>query len=121
MPREALRHRTLVNARQARVLLDSYVAWLGDLPGAARKQTDLAKMPLAFQERAKQAEAQGSIWSAWTDGRGAWLFVGHLDLHRAHECGQPVLEIDAYDGQQRTKTRTVAMQMPDGSWRVQKD
>jgi hypothetical protein len=118
---EALPVRALVNARQARVLLDSYVAGLVNFPGAACKQSDLAKLPLAFQARAKQAEAQGSIWSAWTDGRGAWLFVGHLNLHRAHQCGQPVLEIDAYDHQHRTKTRSVARQKPDGSWHVQKD
>ena len=113
---DALRLRTLVYARQAKVLLDSYVATVGNLPAAARKQSDLARLPLGFQERAKQAEAQGSIWSAWTYGAYAWLFVGHLDLHRARECGQPVLEIDAYDNQQHPKSRTVALQRPDGAW-----
>jgi hypothetical protein len=118
---ETLRLRTLVNARRARVLLDSYVATVGNLPAAARKQSDLARLPLGFQERAKQAEAQGSIWSAWIHGPYAWLFVGQLNLHRARERGQPVLEIDAYNDQHRLKSRTVALQRPDGAWHVLKE
>lgn len=118
---ETLRLRTLADPRQARVLLDSYVAMAVALPAGARKQSDLARLPLSFQDRAEQAEAQGSVWSAWTHGPDAWLFVGQLNLHRARERGQPVLEIDAYDDERRTKCRTIALRRPDGAWHVLKE
>jgi hypothetical protein len=118
---ETRRLRTLVDPRQAQVLLDSYVATAGKLPSAARKQSDLARLPLAFQDRADQAESQGLVWSAWTHGADAWLFVGHLNLQRARERGQPVLEIDAYDHERRTKTRTVALRSPNGVWQLLKE
>lgn len=115
---QTLRLRTLVDPRQAKILLDSYVATAGALPAAAHMQSDLAKLPLAFQDRAEQADAAGSVWSAWTHGPDAWLFVGQLNLHRARERGQPVLEIDAYDHERRTKRRTIALRRPDGSWQL---
>jgi hypothetical protein len=118
---ETLRLRTLVDPRQARVLLDAYVATAASLPAGARQQSDLARLPLAFQDRAEQAEAQGLVWSAWTHGGEAWLFVGQLNLHRARERGQPVLEIETYDHERRTKSRTVALRSPDGSWQVLRD
>ncbi|MGQ0428434.1 MAG: hypothetical protein ACT4UQ_00635 [Gammaproteobacteria bacterium] len=103
------------------VLLDSYVASSSKLPESARKQPDLARLPLAFQERAEQAESQGSVWSAWTNGPDAWLFVGQLNLNRARERGQPVLEIESFDYERRTKSRTVALRSPNGSWQVLAD
>ena len=118
---QTIRLRTLVDPRQARILLDSYVATAATLPNGARQQLDLARLPLAFQERAEQAEAQGLVWSAWTHGPDAWLFMGQLNLNRARERGQPVLEIEAFDHERRTKSRTVALRSPDGSWHVLKD
>ena len=115
------RLRILVDPRQARLLLESYVAMAGALPSAARQQTDTARLPLAFQERAEQAEAQGSVWSAWRHDSNAWLFVGQLNLNRARERGQPVLEIEVYDYERRTKGRTVALRSPDGSWQILKE
>jgi len=115
------RLRTLVDPRQAQLLLDSYLAKAGALPASARKLTDLARLPLAFQERAEQAEVQGSVWSAWMHSPNAWLFVCQLNLHRARERGQPVLEIDTYDFERRTKSRTIALRKSDGSWQLLKD
>jgi hypothetical protein len=115
---QTLRLRALVDPRQAQVLLDSYVAKAAALPAAAHKQSDLAKLPLAFQDAVERADAQGSVWSAWTHGPDAWLFVGQLNLHRARERGQPVLEIEAYDYERRTKSRTVALRGPDGAWQL---
>jgi hypothetical protein len=116
-----LRLRTLVDPRQARVLLDSFVATVGKLPAAARQQADLARLPLAFLERAEQAEAQGSIWSAWTHGSDAWLFIGQLNLHRSRERGRPVLELEVFDYERRTKNRVTALKRPDDSWQILKD
>jgi hypothetical protein len=121
IPVQTLRLRTLIDPRQARVLLDAYVTAVVALPAGARKQSDLARLPLAFQDRAETADAQGAIWSAWTHGPDAWMFIGQLNLHRARERGLPVLEIDAYDDQHRTKSRTVALRKPDGSWDVLKE
>ena len=118
---ETRRLSTLVDPRQAQVLLDSYVAMAAKLPAAARKQSDLARLPLAFQDRADQAEAQGLVWSAWTHGEGAWLFVGHLNLNRARERGQPVLEIEAFDHERRTKSRTIALRSSNGTWQLLKE
>jgi hypothetical protein len=115
------RLRVLVDPRQARLLLDSYVAKVGGLPPVAIKRLDLAKLPLAFEERAEQAESQGLVWSAWTHGSNAWLFIGQLNLNRARERGQPVLEVDAFDYERRTKTRTIALRRPDGAWQVLKE
>ena len=115
------RLRTLVDPRQARLLLDSYVAKAGALPDTACQQTDTARLPLALQERAEQAESQGSVWSAWTHGSNAWLFVGQLNLNRARERGQPVLEIEVYDFERRTKGRKIALRSLDGSWQILKD
>jgi hypothetical protein len=111
----------LVDPRQAQLLLDSYVAKAGALPADARKQLDLARLPLAFQDRVEQAESLGSVWSAWTHGPNAWLFIGQLNLHRARERGQPVLEIDTYDYERRTKTRSIALRSPDGAWQLLKE
>ncbi|HEU0224969.1 MAG TPA: hypothetical protein VFR29_06000 [Steroidobacteraceae bacterium] len=118
---ETRRLQTLVDPRQARALLDSYVAAAAMLPPAARQQPDLARLPLAFVDRVEHAEAQGLVWSAWACGSDAWLFIGQLNLHRARERGQPVLEIDAYDYERRTKTRAVALRSPDGTWQRLKD
>lgn len=115
------RLRTLVDPRQARLLLDSYIAKAGALPDSACQQTDTARLPLALQEGAEQAESQGSVWSAWTHGSNAWLFVGQLNLNRARERGQPVLEIEVYDYERRTKGRKIALRTPDGSWQILKD
>jgi hypothetical protein len=97
------------------------VANAGALPALAREQSDTARLPLALQERAEQAEAQGSVWSAWAHGSNAWLFVGQLNLSRARERGQPVLEIEVYDYERRTKCRTIALRSPNGSWRILKE
>lgn len=118
---QTIRLRKLVHPRQARILLDSYVAMAGKLPAVARKQSDLAKLPLAFQDRAEQAEAQGSVWSAWTHGPDSWLFVGQLNLDRARERGQPLLEIETYDHERRTKSQSVALRSPDGAWHLLKE
>lgn len=115
------RLQTLVDPRQARLLLESYVANAAALPAPARQQSDTARLPLAFQERAEQAEAQGSVWNAWAHGSNAWLFVGQLNLNRARERGQPVLEIEVYDYERRTKCRTIALRSPDGSWQILKE
>ena len=115
------RLRTLVDPRQARLLLDSYVAKIGGLPAVAIKQLDLAKLPLAFQERAEQAETQGLVCSAYSHGSNAWLFIGQLNLNRARERGQPVLEVDAFDYERRTKTRTIALRSPGGAWQTLKE
>lgn len=115
------RLRTLVDPKQARILLDSYVAKIGGLPAVAIKRLDLAKLPLAFQERAEQADSQGLVFSAWTHGSNAWLFIGQLNLNRARERGQPVLEVDAFDYERRTKTRTIALRSPSGAWQVLKE
>ena len=118
---ETRRLRILVDPRQAQVLLESYVSTAGKLPAAAQKQTDLARLPLAFQDRIEQAEAQGLVWSAWAHGPDAWLYVGQLNLNRARERGQPVLEIDFYDYERRTKNRTIALRSPNGSWQLLKE
>lgn len=115
------RLRTLVDPRQARLLLDSYVAQAGALPAPARQQTDAARLPLALMERAEQAESQGAVWSAWTHDQNVWLYVGQLNLNRARERGQPVLEIDVYDFERRTRIRTIALRTPDGSWQILKE
>lgn len=120
-PMQTQRLRTLVDPRQARLLLDSYVAKVGGLPAVAIKRLDLAKLPLAFQERAEQAESQGLVCSAWTHGPNAWLFIGQLNLNRARERGQPVLEVDAFDYERRTRTRTIALRTPSGDWQVLKE
>jgi hypothetical protein len=118
---ETRRLQTLVDPRQAQTLLDSYVATSARLPAAARKQLDLARLPLAFQDRADQAESQGLVWSAWIHGADAWLFIGHLNLSRARERGQPVLEIETYDFERRTKSRTIALRSAHGSWQLLKE
>ncbi len=118
---ETRRLRTLVDPRQAQALLDSCVGVAGLMPAAARKQSDLARLPLAFQDRAEQAETQGLVWSAWMHGADAWLFIGHLNLNRARERGQPVLEIEAYDFERRTKSRAVALRSSNGAWQLLKD
>lgn len=115
------RLRTLTDPRQAQLLVDSYVASAANLPASARRQSDLARLPLAFQERAESAESDGSVWSAWTSGPEAWLFIGQLNLNRARERGQPVLELEVYDYERRTKCRIVAMRGPDGTWRLLKE
>jgi hypothetical protein len=115
------RLRTLVDPRQARLLLDAYVVTIGAVPAVAIKRSDLAKLPLAFQERAEQADTFGSVWSAWTHGSNAWLFIGQLNLNRARERGQPVLEVDAFDYERRTKTRTIALRNPSGAWQTLKE
>lgn len=120
-PMQTQRLRTFMDPRQARLLLDSYVAKIGGLPAVAVKRLDLAKLPLAFQERAEEAESQGLVYSAWTHGSNAWLFIGQLNLNRARERGQPVLEVDAFDYERRIKTRTIALRSPSGNWQVLKD
>lgn len=118
---ETRRLLTLVDPRQAQLLMDAYVTSTAVVPAAARKQSDLSRLPLAFQERAEASESDGSVWSAWTHGPDAWLFVGQLNLNRARERGQPVLEIDIYDHERRTKRRTVVLRSPDGTWHTLKD
>jgi len=115
------RLRTLTDPRQAQLLVDSYVASAANLPASAQRQSDLARLPLAFQERAEKAESDGSVWSAWTSGSEAWLFIGQLNLSRARERGHPVLELEVYDYERRTKSRIVAMRGPDGTWRLLKE
>ncbi len=100
------------------MLLDGYVTTAASLPREARQQSDLARLPLAFQDRAEQAEAQGLVWSAWTHGGEAWLFVGQLNLNRARERGHPVLEVDIYDYERRTKSRRVVLRNSDGTWQL---
>ncbi len=118
---ETRRLKTLVDPRQAQVLLDSYVASAARLPANARKQSDLSKLPLAFQERAEKSESDGSVWSAWTCGPEAWLYIGQLNLNRARERGLPVLELEVYDYERRTRNRVVAMRSPAGSWQILKE
>ena len=118
---ETRRLRVLVDPRQAQLLLDSYVASVAKLPESAYKQSDLARLPLAFHETVEKAELDGSVWSAWTHGSNAWLYIGQLNLNRARERGQPVLEIEAYDYERRTKNRVVALRSHDNSWQVLKD
>ena len=115
------RLRTLTDPRQAQLLVDSYVVSAANLPASARRQTDLARLPLAFQERAEKAESEGSVWSAWTSGPEAWLFIGQLNLNRARERGHPVLELELYDYERRTKNRVIALCSPNGSWQILKD
>jgi len=118
---ETRRLQVLIDPRQAQVLLDSYVATAGKLPAAARKQSDLARLPLALQDRAEYAETQGSVWSAWTHGPDAWLFIGQLNLNRARERGQPVLELEVFDYERRTKNRVVALRHSSGCWQHLQD
>ena len=118
---ETRRLRTLVDPRQAQLLMDAYVASAAVVPAGARKQSDFSRLPLAFQERVEASESDGRVWSAWTHGPEAWLFVGELNLNRARERGQPVLEIDVYDHERRTKNRKVVLRRPDGSWHVLND
>jgi hypothetical protein len=108
----------MVDPKQAQPLLDSYIASAAKLPAAARKQTDLARLPLALQEQADQATERGLVWSAWSHGPSAWLFVGHLDLDRARARGQPVMEIETFDDEHRARNRVVALRVRDGSWQV---
>lgn len=103
------------------MLLDSFVTATAKMPATVRKQSDLARLPQAFQDRVEQAESNGLVWSAWTHGPEAWLFIGQLNLHRARERGQPVLEIESFDYERRTKTRTVALRSPSGAWEILKD
>ena len=118
---ETRRLRTLVDPRQAQVLLESYVASAANLPAAAQKQADLARLPLAFQDRVERAESDGAVWSAWTHGPEAWLFVGQLNLNRARERGHPVLELEVFDYERRTKNRVVALRSPNGAWQILKE
>ena len=118
---ETRRLRTLVDPRQALLLLNSYVAAAANLPASSKKQLDLARLPLAFQERAEKAESEGSVWCAWANGSDAWLFIGQLNLNRARERGQPVLELEVLDYERRTKSRVIALRRPDNSWQVLKD
>ena len=115
---ETRRLPTLVDATQTLVLLVDYIylAARATIPTGARQQTDVAKLPLAFQDRVEHAEAQGMAWSAWIHGGDAWLFVGELNLNNARERGQPVLEIEVYDYERHTKSRSVVLRSPDGSW-----
>jgi hypothetical protein len=115
------RLRILVDPRQARLLLDAYVATIAAGPAVAIKRSDPVKLPLAFQERAEQAESQGLVWSAWTHGSNAWLFIGQLNLNRARERGQPVLEVETFDYERRTKTQAIVLRSPSGAWQVLKD
>lgn len=118
---ETRRLRTLVDPRQAQLLLNSFVTSAGNLPSSAKKQLDLARLPVAFHERAEKAESDGSVWCAWTNGSDAWLFIGQLNLNRARERGQPVLELEVLDYERRTKSRVIALRRPDNSWQVLKD
>jgi hypothetical protein len=115
---ETHRLQKLVDPRQAQILIDAYVSTAASLPSGARQQSDLARLPLAFQDCAEQAQAKGQVWSAWTRGGDAWLFVGQLNLDRARERGQPVLEIDTYDSERHTKSRRVVLRSPDGTWQL---
>ncbi len=118
---QTLRLRTLVDPRQAQILLDSYVARTAALPAAANKQPDPARLPQVFGDRIDHAESEGAVWSAWTSGPDAWLFVAQLNLHRSRERGQPVLEIESYDYERRTRNRLVALRKPDGAWQTLKE
>ena len=115
------RLRTLIDPSDAQLLLNAYVASAAKLPTFAYKQADPARLPLAFRDRVERAESDGSSWCAWAHGQAAWLFVGQLNLNRARERGQAVLEIDVYDYERRTKNRIVALRRPDGSWHTLKD
>lgn len=115
------RLRVLSDPRQAQVLLDAFVSTAGKLPPAAHREPDLARLPLAFLDPVERAESQGSVWSAWTKDGEAWLFVGQLNLHRARERGQPVLDVESYDYERRIKSRSVALRSPTGIWEILKD
>lgn len=118
---ETRRLTVLADPRRAQALLDSFVTDAAKLPADVRRQSDLARLPLAFQDRVEQAESNGLVWSAWTHGPETWLFIGQLNLHRARERGQPVLEIDWFDYERRTKKRTVALKSPTGAWEILRD
>ena len=115
---ETRRLRTLNDPREAQLLLESYVASAAKLPAAAQQQSDLARLPLAYQERVEKAESDGSVWGAWTHGPEAWLFIGQLNLNRARERGRPVLEVEIYDYERRTKSRVITMRGANGSWQI---
>lgn len=118
---QTLRLRTLVDPKQAQLLLDSFVTRSALLPQTARKQNDLVRMPLALQEQAEQATERSQVWSAWSSNPAAWLFVGELNLARSRERGLPVLEIEIYDYDRRTRNRVTAMRNRDGSWQTLSD
>lgn len=118
---QTTRLRWMADPKQAQTLLDSYVASAAKLPAAARKQMDLVRLPQALQEQADRAIENGLVWSAWSHGRDSWLFVGQLNLDRARERAQPVMEIDAYDYERRTKVRLVTMRGRDGTWQALKE
>ena len=118
---ETRRLRTLIDPREAQLLLDSYVASAAKLPASAYEQSNLARLPLAFQERVEKAESDGSVWSAWTHGPEAWLFIGQLNLNRARERGRPVLELEIYDYERRTKSRVITLRGANGSWQLVND
>ena len=118
---ETRRLQTLVDPRQAQILLDAYITTTALLPKDARQRSDPAKLPLAFQDPIEQAEVQGSVWSAWTCGGDAWLFICQLNLHRSRERGQPVLEVETYDHERRTKSRRVVLRGPNGTWQLLED
>jgi len=113
--------RTLVDPKQAQQLLDSYIIRSALLPQAARKQVDLVRLPLALQEQADQATERGQVWSAWSCSPAAWLFVGELNLSRSRERRLPVLEIEIYDYDRRTRNRITAMRGRDGAWQALND
>ena len=118
---ETRRLRTLVDPREAQLLLDSYVASAEKLPAFAYKQAVPARLPQAFQDRIERAESDGSVWCAWTHGQEAWLFVGQLNLNRARERGRPVLELEIYDFERQTKSRVITVRGANGCWQTLSD
>ena len=118
---ETRRLRILIDPKEAQLLLDAYVASAAKLPSSASKQSDPTRLPLAFQERVENAESDGSVWSAWAHGSGAWLFIGQLNLNRARERGRAVLELDIYDYERRSKRRVITLRGANGAWQILND
>jgi hypothetical protein len=112
------RLRTLVSPAHTELLLDSCVRELGIVPGDARKVRETWRLPGALLDIAEDCTRRGDVWTAWiSDGRG-WLFIGNLALASARERGQPVLEIDCFDSDRRTKSHLMSTRNADGDWQT---
>lgn len=109
---------SLSSPTHTELLIESCARELGLLPEQARHVREAWRLPRDLLEAALRAERDGEVWSSWTDGQDAWLLVGHLAIESARERGQPVLEIQCYDGQHPGRRSLIATRTPDGSWRA---
>lgn len=107
---------TLASPSHTGLLLESCARGLGLLPADARPVHETWRLPMHLLEAAERAEHDGEVWSAWSSGESAWLFVGHLAIESARERGQPVLQVQCYDHAHRGRDLVVATRTADGTW-----